>query len=280
MSLLYLSHTFHQEPALSVSKSANMLQFAIALTCLLWLGMDAFAQPVVGTAAPNFTLNRSNPGGGSVTLSSLLGEVVYINFFGATCPICISDAWISEQINQQFLDNPSFNMLGIDVWNLPSTYVNTTFRANTGITYPLLVQGRNTGIAYNMETNPVPSPTDIEHRGHVIIDQQGVMRYYAIYDPLDTLQQEEMICVLKSLLEMPPARPMNAAVSVLEENGPLRLSWLPDTTCSLRYSIYRSITGDWTDIELLGTTLETVFIIDQIEDYSATYHVTSEYVQP
>ncbi|MBL0062025.1 MAG: TlpA family protein disulfide reductase [bacterium] len=235
---------------------------------------------MIGSAAPNFTLTRSNPGGGTVTLSSLLGEVVYINFFGATCPICISDAWISEQIYQQFLTNPSFNMLGIDVWNLPAAYVNTTFRANTGITYPLLVNGRSTGIAYNMETNPVPSPTDVEHRGHVIIDQQGIIRYYAIYDPLDTLQQREMICVLKSLLDMAPARPMNAAISVLEESSTLRLSWLPDTTCPLRYTIYKSVTGDWTDLEIIGATTEPVFLIETLPDSMATYHVTAEYAQP
>ncbi len=246
----------------------------------MWLGTNSFAQPVVGTAAPNFTLSRSNPGGGTVTLSSMLGEVVYINFFGATCPVCISDAWISEQIYQLFLDNSSFNMLGIDVWNLPAAYVNTTFRANTGITYPLLVNGRNTGIAYNMETNPVPSPTDIEHRGHVIIDQQGIIRYYAIYDPLDTLQQTEMICVLKTLLEEPPARPMNAAISVLEETGSLRLSWLPDTTCSLRYTILKSLTGDWEDAEIVGTTTESVFLIETIVDSLATFHVTAEHVIP
>ncbi len=257
-----------------------MCRFAIVLTCLLWLGMDTFAQPAIGTAAPNFTLNRSNSGGGSVTLSSMLGEVVYLNFFGATCPVCVSDGWISEEIFHMFETNSDFNIYGIDVWNLPQTYVNTTFRANSGITYPLLVQGRNTGIAYNMETSSVPSPTDIEHRGHVIIDRQGIIRYYAIFDPLDAVQQHEMICALKSLLELTPPRPINLSLAVMDEEGPLRLSWPPDTTCPLRYTIYRSISGDWTDIELLGTTLEPVFIVDQLEDYAATYHVTSEFEQP
>ncbi|NUO19254.1 TlpA family protein disulfide reductase [bacterium] len=264
-----------------MSKSANLCRFAILLTCLLGLRMDAAAQPLVGSAAPNFTLNFSN--GGSFTLSSLLGEVVHLNFFGATCGDCIADGLLSEEIYDLFATNTAFNIIGIDVWNLPAAYVNTTFRTNSGITYPLLVQGRNTAIAYNMEVNPVPSTTDIEHRGHVIIDQQGIIRYYAIYNPFDETQQAEMICVIKNLLGIAPPPPQNAAIIRMDEFGPLKLCWQPAVEpegCDMRYLVFKSFAGDWSDEEFVTSTFETAIMLTSFPDSTCIFHVVAERQMP
>ncbi len=257
-----------------------MCRFAIVLTCLLGFGMGLQAQPFIGSPAPNFTLNLSS--GGSVTLSSMLGEVVYLNFFGATCPICIEDGWISEEIYQMFRSNSEFNIYGIDVWNLPAPYVNTSFRAASGITYPLLVTGRATGIAYNLETNPVPSPTDVEHRGHIIIDRQGIMRYYAIYDPLDTTQQTEMINLINSLLDPcynAPLDPPSEVVMIQPDEGPTKLCW-HSVPCASRYLIFKSVLGDWSDEMYIGESTELIYPIQELTEEFAIYRVVAEHQSP
>lgn len=244
--------------------------------------MDLAAQPAVGTAAPNFTLNLST--GGSVSLSSMFGEVVYLNFFGATCGDCIADGFLSEEVYDMFVTNSEFNIYGIEVWHLPTPYINTTFRANSGITYPLLIQGRPTAIAYNMEVEPTPSPTDVEHRGHVIIDRQGIIRYYAIYNPFDATQQAEIIAMLNTLLDpcfgIPELdAPREAAMIRMDEFGPLKICWDP-VPCATRYLIFRSLSGDWTDETIVGVTPEVVYHLELTEDSLATFRVVAERIQP
>jgi peroxiredoxin len=247
-------------------------RFAVILICLLGLATVASAQPAIGTAAPNFTLNRSN--GGSETLSNYLGEVVLLDFFGATCGDCIADAPLVQDVYEMFATNSDFNMIGIDVWNLPAPYVNTTFRAQTGITFTLLVNGRTTGYAYNMETNPVPSATDNEHRGIVLIDRQGIMRNYWIYTPFDVPEQQQIVqelqCELSELLDAP-----QAAALVLVDEDTCKLCWhlVP---CASRYTVFRSLTHDWTDETIIGTTTTEVFILNIHDFERAAYRVVAE----
>lgn len=256
-----------------------MCKFAIVLTCLIGLGMDLVAQPVIGSVAPNFTLNLVN-GGGPITLANFAGEVVYLNFFGATCSDCIEDGPLSEEVYDMFVTDSNFNIFGLDVWNLPAPYVNTTFRANAGITYPLLGSARTTGYAYNMETVSVPSMTDNEHRGHVIIDQQGIIRYYAIYNPLGTPQQTEIIDMIEMLLDpcgsISELDPPGEAIIVIPESGPVKVCW-NYVPCATRYLIFRSILGDWSDEEMLGTTTEYIFALEDTMAESASFRIVAEH---
>lgn len=251
----------------------------LALILVLGLTLSASAQPVIGSAAPNFTLNLAG-GGGSVTLANWIGDVVYINFLGATCPDCIADGFLSEEVYDMFAANENLHVIGIDVWNLPSVFVNTTFRANSGITYPLLITGRATGIAYNMEVEPVPSTQDVEHRGHVIIDQQGVIRYYARYNPFGVEQQQEIIALLNTLLDpcanLPQLDPPREATMRMNDDGSdIKLSWQP-VPCATHYLVYRSLTGDWNDAEMLGETCDFAFPVHPTENELAIYRIVAQ----
>ncbi|HCI71008.1 MAG TPA: hypothetical protein DHV30_10600, partial [Balneola sp.] len=83
-----------------------------------------------------------------ITLSDLKGKVVYIFFFGSNCPHCRDNGPITEtDIYQNFKDEDNFVALGLDTWNTSAGEVNT-FKNITGITYPLLLNARQTLVDY------------------------------------------------------------------------------------------------------------------------------------
>lgn len=232
--------------------------------------------------APNFALDGSVAGSGdSIRLSNLLGEVVYINFFGATCPVCQSDGWLSEQIYDTFATNSSVNIFGIDVWNGPSFYLNGTFRTNTGITYPLLLNGRTTGYAYDMENESVPSPTDNEGRGHVVIDQQGIIQYYQNYNDFDETHRDEIIALIRTLLDpcngVPTLEPPSQVVMVYYDTG-LKLCW-EQVPCATQYMVMRSLAGDFSDEVIYTITQDIQIGIDMSPGFEI-FRVIAERVAP
>lgn len=260
-------------------RTANMNRLAVMVICAFGLAGSLKAWPAPGMIAPEFALDGSLTGpADSIRLSALLGEVVYINFFGATCPICQSDGWLSEQIYDTFATNSEVNIFGIDVWNGPAFYLNGTFRTLTGITYPLLINGRTTGYAYDMENEPVPSPTDNEGRGHIVIDQQGVIQYYQNYNDFDETHRDEIIATIRALLFDPCdgitelETPIGAAM-VFSEVG-LKFCWTP-VPCATRYIVTRSLTGDFSDEEIVDIVTGNITVIDPQDEF-AVFRVIAE----
>ncbi len=122
----------------------TILLFAVIMMAVV---PSASAQAVVGQPAPTFSLSPLG-GGATVSLPGLSGKVVYIFMYGAGCPHCRANGPVTEsQIHQTYKSNDSFVAIGIDTWNDP-TSTNNTFRSVTGITYPLLLNGRNVLNAY------------------------------------------------------------------------------------------------------------------------------------
>ncbi len=107
------------------------------------------AQISVGDDAPEFSLQvLGETEGTKVTLSDLSGKVVYIFFYGAGCPHCLSNGPVTEsQIYQSFKNDTNFVALGLDTWDY-SVSANNSFRNQTGITYDLLLQAKQTLVAY------------------------------------------------------------------------------------------------------------------------------------
>ena len=67
----------------------------------------------VGEQAPNFTMKLTN--GKSVTLSSLKGKVVMLQFTASWCSVCRKEMpFIERDIWQKHKSNPNFTLLAID----------------------------------------------------------------------------------------------------------------------------------------------------------------------
>ncbi|MCB9358113.1 MAG: redoxin domain-containing protein [Calditrichaeota bacterium] len=251
---------------------------ALILTCMLLSAPSLRAWPFVGMTAPDFILDQSTSGPDSIRLSDMLGEVVYLSFFGYTCSVCMADAPLSEAIYDYFAGNPAVNTYGIDVWNGPAAYINGPWRTTWGISYPILINGRTTGVAYDMENNGTV-PADCEGRGHLVIDQQGIVQYYANYDAFGETERDEIITTIESLLD--PC----FGISELDAPGAVLLVplgetgyqlWWQAVDCATQYRIMKSVTGDWADGFLFAITDSAVYTVAQPAENYAIYSIIAE----
>ncbi|MCG8372082.1 MAG: redoxin family protein [Balneolales bacterium] len=119
------------------------------LLLLSAFSLQAYAQVNVGEEAPEFELIvLDSQGQDTVVLSQLEGKVVYIFFYGAGCPHCISNGPVTEtEIYQPLKEDTNFVALGLDTWNQNESS-NRSFRNSTGITYTLLLNAQTTLVNY------------------------------------------------------------------------------------------------------------------------------------
>lgn len=123
------------------------------------------------TPAPNFTL--SSVDGAEFDLMNDRGKVVYLFFYGAGCPHCRTNGPVTEtSINQAFRDNPNFQAIGLDTWN-QSIADNISFRNTTGITYPLLLNARQTLVDFYGSSSAYDRSVVINPDGIIVYQGNG-----------------------------------------------------------------------------------------------------------
>lgn len=130
------------------------------------------ADVAVGANAPAFTKNVL--GGGTATLSQYSGKVVVLFLLGYGCPFCQTDGPSVQQdlsAYYQQLRPGLVQVIGADLWNGTASQLNQ-FKTNTGIQFPLLLNG-------GVTTGGNMSLTYGTYDNYVVIDQQGVVRYHA-----------------------------------------------------------------------------------------------------
>ncbi len=134
-------------------------------TLILLLSLFTFsAAQVVGSTAKPFTLYTV--AGKSVSLSDHSGKVIYINWFGNTCPTCLQEGNDTQtKIADRYKDQ-NFVALGIDVWDGSANSVQN-FINQTGIRYDCLLNGGSTASDYG-----------VQYQKSTVIDQQGVIQFY------------------------------------------------------------------------------------------------------
>ncbi len=147
-----------------------MKQLATILLTVFISSSFVSAQVSVGQDAPEFSLPFL--GGGEndrISLEGQEGKVVYIFFYGANCPHCRSNGPVTQtEIFEVFEDDTNFVALGIDTWNA-NTSSNNSFRNVTGITYPLLLNGRDILVDYYGNSGA--------YDRSVVVGADGVLRY-------------------------------------------------------------------------------------------------------
>jgi cytochrome c biogenesis protein CcmG/thiol:disulfide interchange protein DsbE len=128
------------------------------------LGRDpsVIASPLVGRAAPNFTLPQLD--GPPVTLSRLRGQVVVINFWASWCTECQVEQAALDQTWQQFQDS-GVVVIGVnfeDSADAARSYVRTE-----SVTYPVVEDaGSQTALAYGLRG--VPETFVVNQSGRVV----------------------------------------------------------------------------------------------------------------
>lgn len=118
-----------------------------------------------GAPAPAFVLSTVEASAEEVSLESLLGKVVIIDFWQTTCPPCLRQMRDLEIVNQQMSDD-DLVILGINTEGASSPEVRE-FTRERGVRYPILID--NHGVAERYRVDRLPTL--------YVVDKEGFLRW-------------------------------------------------------------------------------------------------------
>lgn len=115
----------------------------------------------IGRTAPSWSEPTS--GGGTISMDSLRGKPVYLNFFATWCPPCNEEAPDVNALQKQYAAR-GLQVVGID--ELEDAKKAAQFVKKYGLVYPAVVDDGTLQSEYSVNGLPV----------HVFIDRSGVIR--------------------------------------------------------------------------------------------------------
>ncbi|MHC4303590.1 MAG: TlpA family protein disulfide reductase [Planctomycetota bacterium] len=145
-----------------------MPRFRIAVVVMAaTLGLGACSSgPVVGTAAPAFQAEDTR--GTVVSLGSLEGKVVVLDFWATWCPPCRQASPSVQKLYERFADNDDVVVMAIhfDGEGDPAAYM-----AKHKYTFPVVADGSDVVRAYGIMR--IPTILVIDRSGTIVYKQVG-----------------------------------------------------------------------------------------------------------
>lgn len=135
-----------------------------ACVCLIFASSALALALQAGKPAPDFTLPYSS-GGGSLTLSSLRGHPVYLNFFASWCGPCNEEA---PAVNQMQLQYRKRGLIVVGVNEFENAAKATAFLRDHHLSFRAVVDDGRLRNSYAGFGLPV----------HVFIDRKGIVKLY------------------------------------------------------------------------------------------------------
>lgn len=172
------------EPRKGISAGGWVLIIGIVLFSVV-LGVQMTrqnrVQPQAGEVAPNFSMTTFD--GETLTLESLRGQVVLLNFWGSWCPPCRDEAPDLQELYQDYAER-GFVIIGIN-W-LDTERGARAFLNEFGITYPNAPDvGERIGKLYRIQG--APESFLIDQEGKVVSFISGQVRYATLARELERL---------------------------------------------------------------------------------------------
>jgi cytochrome c biogenesis protein CcmG/thiol:disulfide interchange protein DsbE len=147
----------------------------VALACvagllglLVWRLTHQQHVPSVGSAAPGFTLQRLE-GAGTVSLHSLRGKPVVLNFWASWCGPCKAEAKVLEQAWAQYRER-GVVFLGVDYHDLAPDA--RRFVAAHALSFPMLQDGSG-NVTGRYGITQVPETYIVDRAGRIVAHIAG-----------------------------------------------------------------------------------------------------------
>jgi thiol-disulfide isomerase/thioredoxin len=151
----------------------------IATLALLFVASTALAGAPVGPAAPFSLKSRT---GSTVSLESLKGQVVLINFWATWCGPCRKEMPLLEQLQKKYTPL-GFTMVGVNVEE--DTRLMDTFLKDVPVSFPILLDPANS-VSKLYNVSAMPSTVIVDRKGNVRFVHQG-------YQPGDEGKYQDLI---------------------------------------------------------------------------------------
>jgi cytochrome c biogenesis protein CcmG, thiol:disulfide interchange protein DsbE len=120
--------------------------------------------PKVGARAPGFSLRRLS-GAGSISLASLRGKTVVLNFFASWCDPCKREAPVLERLWQQ---DKSHNLVILGVDANDSRGDALRFVHAHGVTYPVVFDHNGLVAADSYDIANLPTTYVLNAQGRIV----------------------------------------------------------------------------------------------------------------
>jgi len=144
-------------------------------------GSGASGVARVGHTAPDWTQPTST--GSKLTLSSLRGKAVYLNFFATWCPPCNDEAPGINALQKQYASR-GLQVVGVD--ELENQKKAASFVRKFGLVYPAVVDDGTLQSQYEVNGLPV----------HVFIDRGGIVKKIVVGE----MSEKQIVSAVRSLL--------------------------------------------------------------------------------
>ena len=145
--------------------------YILLLFLVLWMITMLSSTRLVptGTLAPDFNLKVASNGGAMMSLSSLKGKTVVLDFWGIGCPPCMQEIHELQAIWQELKDKDVM-VVGVAAWGENRTDV-MRLKQQKGATYPMLLGHAEMVSAYKVES--LPTLYVIDKEGKVVAAREG-----------------------------------------------------------------------------------------------------------
>jgi cytochrome c biogenesis protein CcmG, thiol:disulfide interchange protein DsbE len=151
-------------PLKLAAQALAMMGVGILASLLVWKLTHPTPPPKVGAPAPVFSLHRLM-GSGNLSLRSLRGKTVVLNFFASWCAPCKREAPVLEQLWRRDRDN-QLVILGIDTGPDAAGDGRRFVKAH-GITYPVVFDP-NADLANRYALPGLPVTYVLNARGRIV----------------------------------------------------------------------------------------------------------------
>jgi cytochrome c biogenesis protein CcmG/thiol:disulfide interchange protein DsbE len=141
---------------------AAAVVLAVGLALIL-MGEEVPAPLARGVTAPGFELPTPD-GNGRISLDSLRGQVVLVNFWATWCKPCEDEMPAMERLYQSLRDE-GFEMLAVSVDEDPA--VVSAFRKRLRLSFPILMDPTQV-VARRYQTTGFPETVLVDQRGIVV----------------------------------------------------------------------------------------------------------------